>query len=165
MVQPEVISVKWKEKEHRFEVSARQQGEVLLQAIKKSFGIPSDKLIVGLTSMEGELFTVDQLTPKNLADAGQRFLLLLSSSHPSANVKIPLAMPSDSSIKKPHDTGRKDESYRPIFQEIKNLDSFFGMTASDIKPNTRLLLLKVSSKTELDKFASENQSFSERISK
>lgn len=162
MVQPYPITVSWKNYEKRFKVDSRNCGDTLLQTIKKEFWIPKDMQVIGLSNLDGELLTGSDLNPETLKQAGSKFMLLLSGTNSAS--KIPPELSSvDQGRQADVDSqvGRAEGS--PVFQAIKNLDNFFGTTLNGIKPNTRLLMIKVKDSSELEKFV--NEGVNEQISK
>lgn len=154
MVQPYPITVTWKTYEKRFKVDSRHCGDKLLQTIRKEFWIPKEVQLIGLSNIEGELLAAHDLNVEAVRQAGSKFMLLLSATNSSSKIPLNLAG-EDQRRPKDSDSADDEDGRSPLFQEIKNLDNFFGITLNGIKPNTRLLMLKISDKSELERFMNE----------
>ena len=115
-----------------------------------AFGIGPDNHAAGLQTLAGDLLLVQDITSQRLIRAGGQFSLLLTSS---GQAKPPLK------------TFEKKSTGSPVvFQEIHNLDSFFATSLNLVKPTTRLLLIKVASRRDLEKFIAEPLLLKEKTS-
>lgn len=157
------ISVKWRELEKQFEITANLDVEDLFERIKSGFGIGLDKPIAGLTTLEGDMLQPEEITAPRLIRAGSKFLLLLSAA--SSQSKIPLkTFEKKPGAVKANGNSNPVPSHTVVFQEIQNLDSFFATTLNEVKPTTRLLMIKVSNRRDLEKFTSEPLKLTEKMS-